>query len=135
MMDISKQVSQQFKYSWAYLLLLGLTLLFYLLKGITYALIGSYIPFIFIAIILTLFAYTSKKSPKALRRMIVFWAVVLILWSSIRLLLSIVNFFIMPIPEAHVHAQLGIGGAVFSLIFLIIAIYLLKFKKRVFDKV
>ena len=135
MMDISKQVSQQFKYSWAYLLLLGLTLLFYLLKGITYALIGSYIPFIFIAIILTLFAFTFKKSPKALRRIIVFWAVVLILWSSIRLLLSIVNFFIMPIPEAHVHAQLGIGGAVFSLIFLIIAIYLLKFKKRVFDKV
>ena len=133
MMDLSKSVPRQIKFSYSYLTLLGITLVFFVYKGISYALIGSFVPLITITIILILFIFTSKKSPNALRQMIVFWAVLLILWSSTRLLLSIVNLFVKPVPEAHVHDQLGIGGAIFSLIFLSIAIYLWRFKKSILN--
>ncbi len=128
MIDANKPVTQLIKYSRVYLLFLGVSLLFFAFKGITYALIGSFAPLLLITIILILFIFTSKKSSRALKRMMVFWAVLLLLWSSSRLLLSIVNLLVKPIPEAHVHAQLGIEGVVLSLFFLFIAMYLLKFK-------
>lgn len=115
-----------------YGLVLGLTLLYFLYKGLSYAFIGSYIPLLLVVVILCLFVFSSYKSEKAFRRAISLWAILVIIWSCVRLLLTLVNQFLKPIPEAHVDGQLGIFGSLFSLLFLIGGIYLLRLKKIVF---
>ncbi len=113
-----------------YGLLLGATLLFFLYKGILYATIGSYVPLALILVILILLMLGLNRSFKAFRQMIGLWSVLIIIWASVRLLLSIMNQFVKPIPEAHVDAQLGLSGVFLSLLFLINGIFLWKHKKR-----
>ena len=125
------QIFNQLKGHWLYSTILSLTLLFFLYKGITYAVIGSFIPLLLIVLILGLLFFGFVKSPKALRRVIGIWAALVILWSVVRLLLSIINLFVKQIPEGHVDAQLGLYGAILSMLFLFAGIYILKMKKRI----
>ncbi|MEQ9101114.1 MAG: hypothetical protein RIF36_25540 [Imperialibacter sp.] len=112
--------------------ILGITLLFFLYKGISYAAIGSYVPVVFIMAILALFIAGFYKSEKAFIRVLSFWAILVVLWSFVRLLLGIVNQFVKPIPEGHVHGQLGMAGSLLSLAFLFAGVYLLRNRKKVF---
>lgn len=109
---------------------LGLSLLFFLYKGFAYLIIGSYLPIALISAIVILFVLSSRKSEKSFKKIISIWAILLIIWSSVRLLLSLVNQFVKPIPESHVSEQLGILSAMLSLLFLFGAIYLLSYKNR-----
>ena len=113
---------------------LGLTLLFFLYKGIAYLIIGSYFPLILISAIVILFILSSRNSKKLFKRIIGIWAILLIIWSSVRLLLSLTNQFVKQIPESHVSEQLGVFDSILSLLFLSGAIYLLRYKKRIFEK-
>lgn len=121
------------KHRW-YGVTLGLTLLYFLYKGLSYVVIGSYVPLLLIVVVLSLFVFSSYTSEKAFRRTISLWAILIMIWSCVRLLLTLVNQFLKPIPEGHVDGQLGILGALLSLLFLVGGIYLLRHKKRVFKK-
>ncbi len=116
-----------------YGLVLAISLLFFLYKGVGYALIGSYIPLLVFLGVLALWYFGLAASDLAARRVARLWAFVLILWAAVRLLLAGVNQFMKPVPEGHVAAQLGLGGTLLSLAVLFCGIYLWKFRKSVFQ--
>ncbi|CAD5251372.1 MULTISPECIES: hypothetical protein [unclassified Imperialibacter] len=126
-----RRFSMLVKHLW-FVAILGITLLFFLYKGISYAVIGSYVPVVFIMTIVALFLTGFYRSEKAFMRVLSLWAVLVVLWSFVRLLLSIVNQFVKPIPEGHVHDQLGIAGSLLSLAFLFAGVYLLRNRNKVF---
>lgn len=133
MADSRKEILKKLNQHRLFSLLLGLSLLYFVYKGLVYFFLGSYIPLLVIALILGLLFYGLKKSPAAFRRTIGFWCVLLLLWSSVRLLLGIVNQFVKPIPEAHVSGQLGITGTILSLAFLVTAVVLWRSKNKVLN--
>lgn len=114
--------------------ILGISLLFFLYKGVSYALIGSYLPLLVFLGVLALWFFGLSASALAARRVARLWAFVLILWASVRLLLAGVNQFLKPIPEGHVDAQLGLTGTLLSLAVLFCGGYLWKFRNRVFNQ-
>ncbi len=117
-----------------YVFVLGFTLLYFLYKGLTYLLIGSYIPLFLISAIVILLIISSHRSKKSFKQMLNIWAILLMIWSVVRLFLILINQFIKPIPESHVAEQLGIFGFILSSIVLFGAVYLLKYKKRIFEE-
>jgi cell division protein FtsX len=110
---------------------LAMTLIFFMYKGILYALIGSFVPLLIILTILGLILFSLKKSPKSFKRSIGLWSSLVILWSTVRLLLSATNEFIKPIPEGHIDGQLGSMSVLLSMIFLCAGIYMWKNRKRI----
>lgn len=120
------------KQKWMFTLFLASTLLFFAFKGISYLILGSYIPMIVILSIFILFFLSTYKSTKTFLRVLGLWSILLIIWASVRFLLGMINLFVKPIPEAHVDNQLGTMGLLISLFFLISGIYLWKFKKKFF---
>lgn len=113
---------------------LVLSILFFFYKGISYLVLGSSVPLILISAITILFFLSSRKSEKSFRRITGLWAIVIISWSLVRLLLSLTNQFIKPVPESHVAEQLGVLGSMQSLLFLIGGIYLWRHKNRIVKK-
>jgi len=110
---------------------LGLSLIFFIYKGVLYALIGSFVPLLVILIIIGLILFSLKKSPRALIRSIGLWSALIILWSTIRLLLTIVNLFVKPVPEGHIDGQLGPMSILLSVAFLFAGIYIWKNRKSI----
>ncbi|MEC7753376.1 MULTISPECIES: hypothetical protein [unclassified Roseivirga] len=115
-------------------LALLLTLLFFAYRGVTYAWLGSWLPLALVALVIFLLFFSLQKSAKGFGRALRFWAVLLIIWSSIRLLLSTVNQFLKPVPEAHIAEQLGFLGALTSLLFLFSGIILYRSSSRFLKK-
>lgn len=113
-------------------LILMFSLIFFLFKGIRYSLIGSFVPLVLILMIIFLFVAGSFKSQKVIKRIITLWTILIIIWSIVRIALSLINHFVKPIPESHVAEQLGTLGLIQSFIFLFGAIYLWKNKNRIF---
>lgn len=114
-------------------LCLSVTLIFFTYKGIAYSIIGSYVPLLLISSVLGLFFYSLNKSPKALINSIGLWSVLIIFWSLIRIVLSIVNQFLKPIPEGHVDGQLGLIGFTISLAFLFAGVYMWRSKNKILE--
>lgn len=110
---------------------LGLSLAYFIHKGIVYALIGSFVPLLFILTILSLILFSLKKSPTALKRSMGLWSSLIILWSTIRLSLSMINLFIKPVPEGHIDGQLGPMSILLSVAFLFAGTYIWKDRKRI----
>lgn len=129
---LQQHILNTLKHNSIFLAVLGLPLLFFLYKGVSYLIIGSYVPMIVILIIMTLFLFSSRKSESAFKKTIGLWAILLIIWSAVRLLLSLTNQFIKPIPESHVSEQLGILGLILSVLFLCGGMYLWRNKSRIF---
>lgn len=113
---------------------LSITLIFFLCKGILYALIGSFVPLLFIITILSLFLFSITKSPGAFKRTLTMWSVLLILWSATRLFLSIINKFVKNIPEGHIDGQLDLMSVLLSMTFLIFSFYMLKNRKIILQE-
>ncbi|MEQ9279534.1 MAG: hypothetical protein RLN83_08545 [Balneola sp.] len=114
---------------------LSITLIFFLCKGILYALIGSFVPLLFIITILCLFLFSITKSPGAFKRTLTMWSVLLILWSATRLFLSIINEFVTHIPEGHIDGQLGLMSVLISMSFLVFSFYMLKNRTRILQEI
>ncbi len=114
----------------SYFFYLFLTFGFFLKKGIEYAALNSYIPFIIIACICILF-YFCLQSAATFNRFILFWSILLILWASTRILLSLMHHFINPLSESHVHYQLGIDGILLSITVWVVAAYLWSGRKHI----
>lgn len=134
MNEVQHKILSIFKAHLFYGIVLAFSLFFFFYKGFSYLVIGSYVPLILISAIMALFIFSSRKSEKSFRKTIGLWAILVIIWSSIRLLLGLVNQFIKPVPESHVAEQFGLFGSLFSLLFLFGAIYLWRYKNRLFEK-
>lgn len=113
-----------------YLFILSLSILSFIAKGIMYMTIGSYVPIFLSVLVLGVFIITRKR-PKLLILSIKFWAISLIIWAVLRIVIGIIDFFVKPLTENHLHQQLGIAGMIISLIFLGVGFYLLKGKNRI----
>ena len=133
MNKIQRDILSDLKKHFLYSLVLGSTVLFFLYKGFIYLILGSYVPLILISFIIILFVLNSSKSKKMFKKTIGFWTILVIIWSLVRILLSIINQFVKPLPESHVSEQLGISDLILSLLFLSGAIYLWLNKKRMFE--
>lgn len=134
MNTVQRNIVSGLKQHVVYMVVLALTLLFFLYKGLTYAFIGSYVPLGFIGAIVIFLLLASRRSKKAFKRMLGIWAILLMVWSVVRLLLILVNLFIKPIPESHVSEQLDVLGGLISVLFLLGAIYLLRYRKNLFEE-
>lgn len=110
---------------------LGLTLIFFIYKGVLYALIGSFVPLLIILTILTLILFSLKKSARAFKKSIGLWSSLIIIWSTVRLLLSATNEFVKPIPEGHIDGQLGLLSVLLSITFLCAGIYMWRNKNKI----
>ena len=128
-----KLIFSKLKRHWIYTVVLLLTLGYFFYKGVWYWILGSWLPLVIILILLALLVFSAIRSEKAFRKSIILWATLMILWAFVRLVFSVADTFIKPIPESHIHEQLGIQDNVLSLIFLISGIYLLSFRKRIFS--
>lgn len=114
---------------------LGTTLLFFLCKGILYALIGSFVPLLFIITILSLFLFSITKTSGTFTRTIAMWSFLLILWSATRILLSFINQFVKHVPEGHIDDQLGLMSVLVSMTFLFFSFYILMNRKRILQEI
>lgn len=112
-----------------YSLVLSLSMLAFIAKGILYLSIGSYLPIILSLFVLGIFLISRKKI-KLIRISIKLWAISLIAWAVLRIIIGVINYFVNPLAENHLHEQLGITGSITSVIFLIAGFYLLKKKHR-----
>ncbi len=110
-------------YQHSYWIILVVSLLFFIRKGIQYAIIGSYVPLITIVCILLLLSWCLRWNKK--RRFIIrFWSILLIIWSTVRILLAVANNLLKEISNNHITHQLGIMGLLISLVFLLMGVYL-----------
>lgn len=106
------------------------SLAFFFFKGIDYALLGSYVPLIFISVILTLFYLSFSKSIKAHRRVLKFWAVLLLVWASVRIGLRLYLYFDTDLTESHLREQFGLLQNIISVVMLVIGIGIFKQLKK-----
>jgi len=105
------------------------SLLLFFLKGIQYALLGSYVPIILSVLVLLLF-YMNKKKKKSLCVLLKVWAVSIIIWSTLRILIAVIDSFNKELMENHLQENLGVLGTIISILFLTIGLFLLKKKYR-----
>lgn len=125
-MNISNKVSQ----SKTLYILLGLSLLYFALKGISYALIGSYVPILFITVVIVFTYISFGAKQKTHYRFVKFWAVLIIIWAVIRLGLSIILEFDTTLTESHLREQFGFIPQLLSIGILIIGIGIFKQLKK-----
>lgn len=111
---------------------LFITLGYFLLKGLIYVSLGSFLPLFFILLVLILLVWTLRSTERKFSKTLKFWAILLIVWSAIRLLLFITDLYLKPVPEAHVHHQITKGFPL-SLTILILGIYLFVVRKKIAD--
>ncbi len=114
-------------YTFKFILILSLTA--FLIKSISYARIGSYLPITVLVAILSTF-FICRNKIKTLHVMVRIWALSLIFWSLIRAFFAIINYFVKPLTENHLHQQLGFIGTINSFIALCAGIYMLKNAKK-----
>jgi len=100
-------------------LLLGISMLYFVYKGVTYALIGSYVPLVFIMTVLILFYWSLRSTKKVHRSVIRLWSVLIILWSLVRLTLWIGFNLSSSLRESHMREQFTVSQNTLSILMLI----------------
>lgn len=117
------------KSSTLYTVILILSLFLFLIKGFQYAVLGSYIPLVLALVICMLF-YLNRKKKKALNILIKIWALLIIIWSLLRLLIGTADRFGKELMENHLQENLGVTGSLISLLFLVVGFYLFNKNRR-----
>lgn len=108
-------------------ILLFVSFLFFLRKGIQYAVIGSYVPLFLVLLILGGMFFTHKTSrQKAMNLTIKIWSFLLIIWGIMRFLFAIIHLTIQPFNEYHLNEQFSIAGILLSILFIFIGTLILK---------
>ena len=110
---------------------LVVTLMFFIVKGIQYAVIGSYVPIAFILVIAFVLYISYKTSAKAFRRMLRFWVFLIILWSVARLFFWVYLEIDTKLTESHLREQFGVFQNILTLGMLVSGILLLKSIKTI----
>lgn len=107
-------------------ILVILSLIFFIRKGVQYALLGSFGPLLIVAIFLFLFLTSINHNEKKMFLVSKIWAITLIVWSIIRILISILNYITHTFDEYHLNNQFGIVRICISLIMLLIGVWIFK---------
>ncbi|MEM1338544.1 MAG: hypothetical protein AAGF96_12365 [Bacteroidota bacterium] len=103
-----------------------LSLLFFLRKGIQYAILGSYIPLLVIALFVVLMSITIRANATLFLYLSRIWAGVLIVWSLIRIGIAVVNYATTTFDEYHLSNQFGTSGILISALMLAIGITMIR---------
>jgi hypothetical protein len=111
-------------------ILLGVSVLFFVIKGVSYALIGSYIPLFFIFIVISGLILSFKKSLKAYDRMIKLWVILIIIWPVVRLIFWVYLEIDTKLTESHLREQFGLVQNLISLAMLVLGITLIRRLKK-----
>ncbi|MDA9774105.1 hypothetical protein N9B82_04035 [Saprospiraceae bacterium] len=106
--------------------LIGASLLFFVYKGVSYFLLGSYVPLIFIAIILALIGLSFKLKIKSQKRILKIWAIIIIIWGLGRLAVLLIFQIDSSLTESHIRDQLGFFQSLFSLLMALAGFLVLK---------
>lgn len=109
---------------------LALSLGYFLVKGIRYALIGSSIPLIIILLVMATLILSARRSPKWFRRSLRYWGILLLLWAAGRLLVELLFHLVPSITETHIREQFTIFQKVISILFLLVGVHLVRHSKK-----
>jgi len=107
-------------------ILIGLSILFFLVKGIKYLIIGSYLPLIFIFLVVGLIFMSVYFDERKHFVVLKIWSLFLLLWSTIRIVLWLVLIFDKNLTEAHLRDQFGLGQQLVSILMMLIGFRILK---------
>lgn len=109
-----------------------LSLVYFIRKGIQYALMERFGPLVFVGIFIVLFLLSIKTRRKMFAVVSRIWAVIIIVWSIARIFIAIINYFTNTFDEYHLNNQFGNGGMIVSIIMLLLGIMIFKYahKKR-----
>ena len=110
-------------------LLLSISFLFFLVKGIRFALIGSFLP-LGIPLGFLLLALLFHMVRGGIGFPVKLWAMFLLLWGFIRLGIQAALYFSPQVTEAHIREQLGLGGAILSLTAISLGVYVFRGSKK-----
>jgi len=121
-MDIrSKIASLKTMYS-----LLGISLLYFIIKGLDYAIIGSYIPLIFILFWIILIIWSFSFKQKHHLRVLKYWIIMVLIWAVARIGVWIIIHIDTGLTESHLREQFNIFQNCITIVMLVIAINVLK---------
>lgn len=104
-----------------------LSALFFLGKGIQYAVIGSFIPLVIIISFLVLLALSLRERKKGDTLILRVWAILLIIWSILRIVISIIHNTIRPFDGSlHLTQQFSITTMILSILMLILGTFMFR---------
>ena len=106
--------------------MLGVSILYFLIKGFKYLLIGSYVPIVFILMIVLILCWSFSLHLKSHVRVLRFWAIIIIAWAIARFSLWLIFKTDIKLTESHMRDQFGIVQHIISIIMLIIGIGIIK---------
>lgn len=116
-----------------YLGALILSLLFFLIRGVIYAWIGSYVPLIFVTVFVITFIYLLIGEAAFAPLIVKVWSWFLIIWGVIRLAIPMMFYIAPNVTESHIRSQFTVLEFLMSILAIGIGIYLFK-KRTVFLK-
>jgi len=110
---------------------LAITLLYFICKGIDYLFLGSYIPILFIMIVIALISWSVSSGKRFHFRLVKAWAAFVIIWSLVRLILSLVLLIDQHLSESHLREQFGILQNTISLLMFLMGVgIMINLRKR-----
>lgn len=102
------------------------SLLFFTRKGIQYLLLGNYIPMLFVSAFTLGILLAFQRSERILRVLLKVWAIIIILWSVVRIFIAVVNLVSDTFDEYHLVSQFSLLGIALSIVMLALGIMILK---------
>jgi len=110
--------------------LIAISLLYFLLKGFEYLQINSYIPILFILAVIIIMLWSFSLNPKKHHRVLIFWAILIIIWAIARLGIWLIFKIDLNLTESHIREQFGIFQHIVSILMLIAGYGIIKETKR-----
>ena len=112
-----------------------ISLLFFIRKAVQYAMIDSYGPLIFVIALIFLLLTSMKINRKRFLQVVRVWAILLAIWSSLRIFISLANYITKTFDEYHLNNQFGISNIIISFTMLLLGIIIIRYshKKRLKD--
>lgn len=106
--------------------LLGLSLLYFLVKGVRYFIIGSFVPLLLIVVVILVLGLTYRGRRRWFHRALKYWAVLLILWALGRFTIELLFLLNPNLTETHIREQFTVLQKLVSAAFLFTGWSLLK---------
>lgn len=110
--------------------LLGLSLLFFLWKGIRYALIGSYLPLYIGAGASLIVFFSYFISSKLFSITVKVWALFLMFWAIGFIFIEVAFQFSSEVTEAHIRDQFTIVRNLIAFLALFVGIFFFRFLRK-----
>jgi len=88
--------------------------------------IGSYVPIVFVLLVIISLYWSFAAKAKIHRRLIRFWAILLILWGAFRFGVWLIFEIDSDITESHIREQFGLFQHLLSLLMLVLGILIIK---------